>query len=89
MQALGSEGVAPKGLLHNEAFNELDKMKDSTQATHEWFQGVGHLGESMIKDILSTCGDAHRSFEWLQNILGQDKIDVDLLLHKKGHHGLY
>lgn len=36
----------------------------------------------MIKDILSTCGDAHKSFEWLQNMLGQDNSDTELLLHK-------
>jgi hypothetical protein len=39
-------------------------------------------GENMIKDIVSNFGYAQRSFEWLKNVLGQDKANVDLLLCK-------
>lgn len=82
LQAVGSEGIALEGLLPKEVVNKLEKMKTSTNTTHEWLQGVGYRGDIMIKDILETCGDAHRSFQQLQNLLGQDKTDVDLLLQK-------
>lgn len=70
------------GFLPKEIVSELEKMKTSTQATHEWLQGVGLRGEILIKEILSTYGDVHRLFEWLKKLLVQDKGDVDLLLQK-------
>lgn len=57
-------------------------MKTSTQASHEWLQGVELRGDSLIKEILSTFGDTHRSFEWLQTLLMKDKKDLDVLLQK-------
>lgn len=42
LQVVGSERMTPEGMFPKEAFTELEKIKASTHATHEWLQGVEH-----------------------------------------------
>lgn len=81
LQSINPSSSAAKP-LPKETITEIERMKASTLATANWLQGVRTKGNEAIKDILSIGKDAMREIYWLNEVLAQDKEDIDLLLQK-------